>query len=126
MKKERTEMLPTASRPRPPEAGKIAVAAQEKLADIPGKTLTIQIIDVPPCGKVPEHHHGGTAIAYVLSGAFRMQLEGCPEGIYQAGQTFLEPFGAVHLFAENLSRTDPAKLMLIHVADDGKELTVIH
>jgi hypothetical protein len=29
-----------------------------------------------------------------------------------------EPEGAVHLFAENLSSTEPAKIMLISVADE--------
>ena len=119
-------MEDTKSRPRPPEAGKVRVVAQEKLTNVPGKTLTVQVVDMPPRGKVPEHHHGGPTVVYILSGAFRLQLEGGREGVYRAGETFFEPAGAVHALTQNISETDPAQLMLIHVADDGNELVVIH
>lgn len=81
---------------------------------------------MPPRGRVPEHHHGGPTVVYILSGAFRLQLEGGREGVYRAGETFFEPAGAVHALTQNISETEPAQLMLIHVADDGNELVVIH
>jgi quercetin dioxygenase-like cupin family protein len=62
----------------------------------------------------------------VLSGAVRVQLRGGPALVYQISQTLFEPIGSVHLFAENVSLTEPAKIMLIHVADDGAQLTVFH
>jgi quercetin dioxygenase-like cupin family protein len=82
--------------------------------------------DLPPGGRVPEHHHGGPTIDYVLSGAVRIQLLGGPALIYQPGQTLFEPPGSVHLYAENLSLTEPAKILLTHVADDGALLVVFH
>jgi quercetin dioxygenase-like cupin family protein len=115
-----------ASPGRPAEAGPYRVVTQEKLADVPGKTLTVAVVDVPPGGRVPEHHHGGPTIDYVLSGAVRMQLQGGPALVYQAGQTLFEPAGSVHLFAENLSLTEPATIMLIHVADNGAQLVLFH
>jgi hypothetical protein len=39
---------------------------------------------------------------------------------------FFEPTGAVHLPTVNLSSTEPAKIMLIHVTDDGAQLIVFH
>jgi quercetin dioxygenase-like cupin family protein len=111
---------------RPRGSGVAAIVSQEKLADVPGKTLTVQVVDLPPGGTVPEHHHGGPTIDYVLSGAVRMQLGGGPAFVYQPGQTLFEPPDSVHLYAENLSLTDPAKIMLIHVADDGAQLIVFH
>ena len=129
---------------RPPGSGVATIVSQEKLiledkpADVPGKTkdisgvkaerltITVQINDVPPGGRVPEHHHGGPTIDYVLSGAVRMQLLGGPAVVYQPGQTLFEPPGSVHLYAENLSLTEPAKIMLIHVAADGAQLVVFH
>jgi hypothetical protein len=53
-----------------------------------------------------------------------MQLLGGPALIYQPGQTLFEPPGSVHLYAENLSLTEPAKILLTHVADDGALLVV--
>lgn len=120
------QMRAGVSSARPRGSGDAAIASQEKLANVPGKTLTVQIVDLPPGGKVPEHHHGGSTTDYVLSGAVRMQLRGGPALVYQTGQTLYEPIGSVHLFAENVSLTEPAKIMLIHVADNGAQPTVFH
>jgi quercetin dioxygenase-like cupin family protein len=66
----------------------------------------------------------------VLSGAVRMQLAGGSVLDYLPGQTLFEPPGSVHLSTENLSLTEPAKIMLIHIADDGEsnleQLTIFH
>ena len=56
---------------------------------------------------------------YVLSGIIRSQIAGQPVMDYHAGQSFFEPMGAVHMFAENPSATEPAKFMAIHIADPG-------
>jgi quercetin dioxygenase-like cupin family protein len=129
---------------RPPGSGVAAIICQEKLipqekpADVAGATndiplaeptrltLTVRVVDVPPGGRVPEHHHGGPTIDYVLSGAVRMQLLGGPALVYQLGQTMFEPSGSVHLYAENLSLTEPAKIMLITVHEEGAKLNVFH
>jgi quercetin dioxygenase-like cupin family protein len=115
-----------ASHTRPAEAGPIAVVGREKLTNAPGKTLTVQIAELPPGGKVPEHHHAGPTLDYILSGTVRMQLKGGPDLVYEAGDTFFEPADAVHLSTVNLSSTEPAKIMLIHVTDDDAQLTVFH
>jgi quercetin dioxygenase-like cupin family protein len=129
---------------RPPGSGVAAIVCQEKLmprgkpADVAGTTndiplaeparltLTVRVVDVPPGGRVPEHHHGGPTIDYVVSGAVRMQLLGGLAEIYQSGQTMFEPAGSVHLYADNLSLTEPAKIMLITVHDEGAQLNVFH
>jgi quercetin dioxygenase-like cupin family protein len=111
---------------RPAEAGPIAVVSRAKLTNAPGKTLTVQVVELPPSGKVLEHHHGGPTLDYILSGAVRMQLKGGPDLVYEAGDTFFEPEGAVHLSTVNLSSTEPAKIMLIHVTNDDAQLIVFH
>jgi quercetin dioxygenase-like cupin family protein len=129
---------------RPPGSGVATIVCQEKLipqgepADVAGTTndvtlteparltLTVRVVDVPPGGRVPEHHHGGPTIDYVLSGAVRMQLLGSPALVYETGQTMFEPSGSVHLYADNVSLTEPAKIMLITVHDEGAQLNVFH
>jgi quercetin dioxygenase-like cupin family protein len=129
---------------RPSGSGVATIICQEKLipqektADAAGTTndiplaepkrltLSVRVVDVPPGGRVPEHHHGGPTIDYVLAGAVRMQLLGGPTLVYQTGQTMFEPSGSVHLYAENLSLTEPAKIMLITVHDEGVQLNVFH
>jgi quercetin dioxygenase-like cupin family protein len=54
-----------------------------------------------------------------------MQLVGGPALVYEPGDTLFEPPDSVHLYAE-VSLTEPAKIMLIHVADEGARLVVFH
>ena len=102
------------------------IASQEKLAHVAGKTVTVEIVEFPPLAFAPEHHHAGSVTVYVLSGTVRSQIAGQPAMDFHAGQSFFEPAGAVHLFAENPSATEPAKFMAIHIADDGAQLTTYH
>lgn len=90
----------------------------EKLPDVPGKSITTVIVAFPPNGFTPRHRHPGSVSAFVLKGTLRSQLEGAPAGTYTQGQTWFEPPGAVHLFAENASTTEPAELLATFVADD--------
>src|ERR1044072_8771071 len=41
----------------------------EKLANVPGKSVTAIVVSYPPGGKSGPHHHAGSVFAYVLSGA---------------------------------------------------------
>jgi quercetin dioxygenase-like cupin family protein len=129
VKKDHTEMQAQMksgeSSDRPPGSGVATMVSQEKLANVPGKSLTVQVVDLPPGGRVPEHHHCGPTIDYVLSGTVRMQLVGGPALVYQPGDTLFEPLGSVHLYAE-VVLTEPVKIMLIHVADEGAQLVVFH
>ena len=147
MEKEQTDLqvqMRAGEPARPQGSGVATIVCQEKLisqgkpADVTGTTndislaeparltLTVRVVDVPPGGRVPEHHHGGPTIDYVLSGAVRMQLLGGPALVYQTGQTMFEPSGSLHLYSENFSLTEPAKIMLITVHDDGVPLNVFH
>ena len=57
--------------------------------------------------------------AYVLKGAIRSQLSGGPAITYGPGETWFEPAGALHLFAENVSATNPAEILAIFVTDQN-------
>jgi len=90
----------------------------ERLPNVPGKSITTALVEFPPNAYTPRHRHPGSVTAFVLKGTLRSQLEGSPAGIYAAGQTWFEPPGTVHLFAENASATEPAELLAIFIADD--------
>ncbi len=95
-----------------------------KLANVPGYTLTAEVVDYPPGGKSSIHHHAGSVFAYVLSGRIRSQDSATgPPRVYKAGETFFEPPGSDHLVSENASASEPASLLAIHVAEDGAVLT---
>ncbi|WP_027060059.1 cupin domain-containing protein [Mesorhizobium loti] len=90
----------------------------EKLPNVPGKSITTAIVAFPPNGYTPRHRHPGSVSAFVVKGTLRSQLEGGPAGTYTQGQTWFEPPGTVHLFAENASTTEPAELLATFIADD--------
>jgi quercetin dioxygenase-like cupin family protein len=96
------------------------------LTHVPGKRQTTVLVTFPPGAFTPEHHHGGSVYVYVLSGTIRSQLAGEPPGIYGPGDSFFEPLGTTHLFAENVSATEPAQALAVFVHDEGATLTTYH
>jgi quercetin dioxygenase-like cupin family protein len=104
-------------------ATKPKLVSCEKLPHVPGKSLTSVLVHFPPDGYSPRHHHAGSVTAYVLKGTIRSQLDGGPIGTFTVGQSFFEPPGTIHTFAENASKTEPAELLATFVADDCAQLT---
>ncbi|MBB4865002.1 quercetin dioxygenase-like cupin family protein [Pseudomonas nitritireducens] len=90
----------------------------EPLADMPGKVVTTLQVDFPPNGYSPAHRHPGAVTAIVLSGQVRSQMQGLPAQTYSAGQTWFEPSRELHLFAENPSASEPARLLAVIVSDE--------
>lgn len=91
----------------------------EPLADVPGKVVNTLLVDFPPHGFTPAHRHPGAVTAFVVRGAVRSQMQGLPAHTYSVGQTWFEPTGELHLFAENPSATEPAQLLAVIVSDEG-------
>jgi quercetin dioxygenase-like cupin family protein len=90
----------------------------QKLPNVLGKSITTVIVDFPPAAFTPQHRHPGSVTAFVLKGTLRSQLAGGPAETFAAGQTWFEPPGAIHVFAENASAAEPAQLLAIFVADN--------
>jgi quercetin dioxygenase-like cupin family protein len=89
------------------------------LPHVPGKSLTTAIVEFPLGAYSPKHRHPGSVTAFVLEGVVRSQLAGGPIETYMSGETWFEPPGVLHLFAENASGTEPAELLAIFVAEDN-------
>lgn len=102
---------------------KVEVITSHALPDMPGKRVTVVRVTYGPGGFTPPHRHGGTVTAYITKGQIRSQLEGGPVEIFDVGQSFFEPPGAIHLVSANASNTDWAELIAIFVADEGAQLT---
>nr|WP_210201797.1 cupin domain-containing protein [Mesorhizobium loti] len=112
---ERT--IPAAALSRP--TTEIKPISCTPLPDIPGKAVTVAIVNFPPDAYTPRHHHPGNVTAFVLKGTLNSQLAGEPAMTYTEGQSWFEPKGAIHLFAENASKTEPASLLAMFVADEN-------
>jgi quercetin dioxygenase-like cupin family protein len=102
------------------------VLGSESLAADPHRRMTSTVVDFPPNAFSPEHHHEADLYVYVLEGTIRSQLGGQGVETYTKGQSFFEPDGSTHLFAENASGTEPAKILAVFVHREGTRLIVYH
>lgn len=102
----------------------VKAVASEKLPNVPGKSITAIVVSYEPGGVSKAHVHSGSVLAYVLSGEIRSENSATgPAKVYKAGEAFFEPPGSKHLASENASKTEPASLLAIFIADDGAKLT---
>jgi quercetin dioxygenase-like cupin family protein len=104
---------------KPPS--KSATAFDNPIPNIPGKKILGILVEYPPGGATPPHHHAPSAFitAYVISGAVRSQVDDGPARVYHAGEYFTENPGSHHRISENASATEPAKMLAIFVMDQN-------
>jgi quercetin dioxygenase-like cupin family protein len=105
---------------------KVTTNFEQAVPNIPGKSLIAQVVDYPPGGASAPHIHGKSAFiyAYVVSGEIESKVNDGPTRVYKAGDSWSEPPGSSHLISRNASKTKPAKLLAVIVADsDDKDLT---
>lgn len=70
------------------------------------------------------HSHPCAVVGYVAEGSLRTQVQGQPEMIYKAGQSFYEAPNGVHLVSANASSTEPAKLLAYLICDRDAPLSI--
>lgn len=105
----------------------ITPAFAHEIPNVPGKTITALVVAYRPGGTSASHRHGSAfVVAYVLSGAIRSQLEGGKAKVYHAGESWTEAPGAHHLVSDNASRTKPASLLAIFIADSNDKQLVTY
>jgi quercetin dioxygenase-like cupin family protein len=92
---------------------------QKELTGVPGKELLMLTVEYRPGGSSPPHSHHAQVFVYVLSGALHMQVQGSPVVTLQAGQMFYEGVDDVHTVSANASQTEPAKILVFMVKDQG-------
>ena len=104
---------------------KVELVSSNALPDLPGKRVTVVRVTYGPGGFTPPHRHAGTVTAYITKGQIRSQLKGGPVEVFDVGQSFFEPPGAIHLVSANASNTEWAELIAVFVADEGAQLTTL-
>ena len=83
----------------------------------------IQMLNVIPPGGTSsgKHTHPGDEIAYVLEGSIRVEIDGQPPAILNAGQAMMFPAGRPH-FAVNVG-TGTARAVATYIVEKGKPRT---
>jgi quercetin dioxygenase-like cupin family protein len=120
-------MAPAAAIPATTYNDSVKTIFSHPVPNIPGKSLVAVEVSYPPGGSSAPHHHSNSAFvyAYVAAGRIASQVEGQPEHIYRAGESWYEAPGAHHLIGRNASNTEPAKLLAVFVVNtEDKALTI--
>jgi quercetin dioxygenase-like cupin family protein len=103
---------------------KITPLMKQGIADFPDHEVTMITLDIPPGGgSLPHRHPGHHTFGYVLGGSYKIKLDNGPETLLTKGQTFYEAPGQLHV-SRNASDTEPAKVLVIMLAETGKPVTV--
>jgi quercetin dioxygenase-like cupin family protein len=103
----------------PTEAADVKELFAIDLADYPGKEGRMIEVSYPPGARDVVHRHDAHAFVYVLEGQIIMQLKGQPSVTLQAGQTFYEGPGDIHVVGRNASNTQPARFVVVLLKAKG-------
>jgi quercetin dioxygenase-like cupin family protein len=104
------------------DLSRVTLVYEHALPNVPGKSLKAVLVEYQPGGSSPAHLHPASAFIYatVLEGAIRSQVNDGPATIYGAGESFAEMPGDRHAVSENVSRTEPARLLAVFVVDTAE------
>ena len=103
---------------------KVTPLMSKDLAECPGKEGLMITVVYPPGASDPIHRHNAYAFLYVLEGSVVMQLKDGKEITLTPGQTFYEGPKDIHTVGRNASSTQPAKLLVFFVKNQGAPVLV--
>jgi quercetin dioxygenase-like cupin family protein len=106
-------------------ATRVTALMKQAIAEYPGHEVTMITLDIPPGGgSAPHRHPGHHTFGYILEGTYKIKVDNSPEETLTKGQIFYEPPGALHAVSRNGSDTQPAKVLVVMLAESGKPTTV--
>jgi quercetin dioxygenase-like cupin family protein len=100
----------------------VSVLMKQRLADMIGKEATVLTVDYAPGASSEVHVHPGSVFAYVLEGTVVSQLEGDEPMKYTKGQSWYESPKTPHVVSKNASKTEPAKLLVFLLSQEGESI----
>lgn len=86
----------------------------------PGFTTVSAIVDLAAHGCAGSHTHPGAESTYVMEGEVVLKLDGDPDRVFKAGDSFQIPPGVVHDVC--VTADSPLKLLATFVVEKGKAL----
>jgi quercetin dioxygenase-like cupin family protein len=90
---------------------------------LPGRQFSVVRVRYAPGEAGPSHYHTAPLVAYVVSGALRSRVDGGPERVYHAGESFYEPPNAIHHVSANASVAEPVTFIAVFGAPANSTLT---
>jgi quercetin dioxygenase-like cupin family protein len=101
----------------------VAVVLSQTLPKLDYRKASMITVEYAPGMQSARHRHDVAVFVYVLEGTVESQIEGQEAKIYKRGGVWYEPPGAVHAISRNVSKTDPAKILVFFVGEEGKSPT---
>jgi quercetin dioxygenase-like cupin family protein len=102
---------------------KATTLVETPLAGVEGKTVIIKHFELPPGHVGGKHFHSGPVFVYVLEGKLTIDTENAGRQSISAGELYQEPIGNT-MQARNLSATEPTKIIVFQVGDEGKPMMI--
>jgi quercetin dioxygenase-like cupin family protein len=103
---------------------KVTTLMRQPLPDYPGKEGVLVAVEFAPGHVDAPHRHPGHAFVYVLEGSVEMQMEGGELKTLKPGDTFYENPKDTHPVGRNVSKTQPATLLVFFLADQKVPLVL--
>jgi quercetin dioxygenase-like cupin family protein len=105
----------------PPQPSPIKRTSLGKV-EVPGSNYEVVfgITELAAGHKAGRHFHPGPVLVYVTEGEFWYHIDGQPERIYNAGDSFEVPDSAIH--AEGAVGSKPARVMAVFIVEKGKPM----
>ena len=92
----------------------------QKIAFPEGYTVMMGTAEIPPGGAAGRHTHPGIETGYILEGEVLMSIDGQPDQMLKAGDSYQIPTGAAH--DVKTVGDKPAKALATYVVEEGKPL----
>ncbi len=96
---------------------------QTDLPDIEGREAVMLEVVYPPGVASASHRHNAHTFVYVLEGTVEMQVAGGELLKLVAGQTFYETPSDIHSVSRNASDTEPARILVLFIKQEGAPMT---
>lgn len=85
-----------------------------------GRELVLGLAEIAPGGSIGRHSHFGIETGYAISGISSMRIDGEPEKVLRAGESYVIASGKVH--DAKVVGDEPAKVLAVYVVEKGKPL----
>lgn len=96
---------------------------QETLPNAASQQVSmITLVAAPGAAVLTAHQHPGPVFACVIKGQIETQADPDPPKIYRAGDAFYEPPMHAHRLFRNVSKTEPAEVVIFEVSEKGQPL----
>jgi quercetin dioxygenase-like cupin family protein len=111
-----------------PPSNSVLTVLHETQAAIPDGACTMTVrVELPPGDPgTPPHRHAGPVFGYMVEGEMLFELEGEPERVIRAGESFWEPGGdVIHYQAANNLEDAWSRFVVVMLCAPGQPMLTL-